>query len=169
MKFISLLLLTLLLPVQPLAQQEPASAEVFKPVQARLLRKTRVPLKLPTYLATGPEATPLHAIVEVATPARYELLLAFSPDCSGASVCRYGMVSGQVMRSKSARPQGKAMKLARGITGYFVDFDCDLSCSDSTLSWMQGGYRYTVGIKAAEAEQLVKVANSAISGGVVGP
>lgn len=169
MRLVLILSLALLMPVQPLARQEPAGREVFKPVSAWLRKRTRVPPKLPTYLATEREELPLYAIIEVATPTRYELLLAFSTDCNGANVCRYGMVSGQLMKPKSAHPRGKAMRLVRGITGYFVDATCDAYCSDSTLSRVQGGYRYTVGIKAAGAEQLVRVANSAISGDVVRP
>ena len=62
---------------------------------------------------------------------------------------------------------GKAVKLAKGITGHFIDAECGANCSDSTLSWQQGGFRYMVGIKAANLEILRKVANSAIETTVV--
>ena len=169
MKLLAILLLMLLAQAQILAQSSTDGA-IFERVLPMLRQKTRVPLRLPTYLATETETYPLHAIVEAASPARYELQLAFTPDCTGGNACRYGIVSGRAVRRSSKSLRGKPVKLAQGVTGYFVDAKCGANCSDSTLSWQQGGYRYTVGIKAADVEMLRKVANSAIANrGVVQP
>jgi hypothetical protein len=135
---------------------------IFDSVLPALRQKTRVPLKLPSYLATENETNPLYAIAVTVALKRYELQLAFTPDCTGGNVCRYGMVSGEVIAFGENRARGKPAKLARGITGYFVDAKCGANCSDSTLTWQQGGYRYVVGIKAANLDTLRKVANSAI-------
>jgi hypothetical protein len=78
------------------------------------------------------------------------------------------MVSG-TLAPGSKRPNGKPVKLERGITGYFIDAKCDRVCNDSTLTWQQGGYRYTVSIKAADVDTLRKVANSAIDNRAVTP
>ena len=156
--------------LKAITQQSTAVNSIFKPVLPILQKKTRVPLRLPTYLATEGEEYPLHAIVEVATPTHYELQLAFTPDCTGGTACRYGTISGQAIRPSAKRLRGKTVKLAQGITGYFVDATCGANCSDSTLSWNQDGYRYTVGIKAEKMGTLIKVADSAIvSKGMVKP
>lgn len=148
----------------PFASQQvsQSSISVFEPVISQIQQKSRVPLRLPTYLATEEETNPLYAIVETTTPTRYELQLAFTPDCTGGNACRYGVVSGQAVKSKAKRPRGKTVKLVQGITGYFIDATCGANCSDSTLTWNQNGYRYTVGIKAGNVQTLTKVANSAI-------
>jgi hypothetical protein len=144
--------------------QKPSDSAVFDPVLRELRGKTRVPLKLPTYL--GGEQTeewPLYAIVEEATPTRYFLQIAFSPDCSGGTACRWGGATGERIGSQTERPTGKPIKLSNRITGYFVDSTCGANCSDSVLTWDQGGYRYTVESKAASSDFLKKVANSAIA------
>ena len=166
MKLLPVLLILLIGPAEILSQSS-ADGAIFERALQVLRQKTRVPLKLPTYLAAEEETYPLNAIIEFAAPKRYELQLAFTPDCTGGNACRYGLVSGQAVGRKAKRMRGKAVKLARGITGYFIDAECGANCSDSTLSWQEGGYRYTVGIKAANVETLRKVANSAIESGVV--
>lgn len=152
----------LLLPLSSdTGQQTSSSAAIFDKVLPQLRQRTRVPLKLPSYIAAESETNPLYAIITTATSGRYELDLAFTQNCGGANVCHYGIVSGTIAPG-SKRPRGKPVKLVRGITGYFIDAKCDRVCNDSTLTWQQGGHRYTVGIKAADLDTLRKVANSAI-------
>src|ERR1051326_8908581 len=93
---------------QAAVQKTSDDSAVFEPVIPLLQKKTDVPLRLPTYLATEDETYPLHAIVEVATPTRYELQLAFTPDCTGGTACRYGMVSGRALRRGARRPRGRS-------------------------------------------------------------
>ena len=143
-------------------QQNATPGSVFDHVVPLLREKSRVPLRLPTYLATEDEEYPLYAIIETVTPSHYEIQLAFTKDCTGGNACRYGMVAGRTVRPTAKQERGKPVILARGITGYFVDAICGANCSDSTLSWKQDGYLYTVGIKAASIRTLIKVANSAI-------
>ena len=140
--------------------------KIFEPILPELRAKTRVPLKLPTYLGIeedGLEGHPLYAIVEEATPNRYFLQIAFTPDCSGGTACRWGGATGERIGTQMGRPTGRPIKLSRGITGYFVDSTCGANCSDSVLTWDLQGYRYTVESKAAAPDFLLKVANSAIA------
>jgi hypothetical protein len=150
--------------LQTSAQKKLSDAAIFEPLMPELRLKTRVPLKLPTYLGNEQtEEWPLYAIIEEATPTRYFLQIAFSPDCSGGTACRWGGATGERIGSQTERPTGKPIKLANGITGYFVDSTCGANCSDSVLTWDQGGHRYTVESKAGSPEFLKKVANSAIA------
>jgi hypothetical protein len=141
---------------------------VFVPILPLLRQRTHVPLRLPTYLAAEGEGRQLYAIVEQVTFSRYEIQLAFTKDCTGGNACRYGMISGHVAKG-ARRVKGKVVRLDRGIVGRFVDAVCGAVCSDSTLTWDQDGYRYTVGIKAADMGTLMKVANSAINNKPVVP
>lgn len=135
--------------------------EVFGLVRPTLQKKSRVPARLPVYLAAENEDYPLHAILEKAAETEYEIQLAFDENCNGANVCRYGTVSGT-----SAKPgetiSGTPVSLHRGITGYYVSAVCEAYCSDSTITWIQDGHLYRVGIKAAVVEKLIRVANSAV-------
>ena len=149
-------------PVADSQQMKSAGSPVFASVLTELQSKSRVPLRLPTYLANEEETSPLFAIVETAAPTRYEVQLAFTKNCTGGNACRYGRVSGQAIGKAAKQERGQAVSLTQGITGYFVNAKCGANCSDSTLTWIQEGYRYTVGIKAEHVETLTKVANSAI-------
>lgn len=137
-------------------------ASVFAPILQSLQAKTKVPLRLPGSLATENETHAFYAIVESASASAYEIQLAFSEDCSGGNVCHYGIVSGQAIGVKGNRPKGETVSLANGLTGYFINATCGAVCSDSTLTWDQDGYRYTVGLKA-EKLTMKRVADSAIS------
>ena len=158
------LLLSLIAIIAQGSAQKRSDAEVLAAVVPELRGKTRVPLKLPTYLGDEQsEEYPLYAIVEEATASRYFVQIAFSPDCSGGTACRWGGTTGKKIGPRTRRPAGKPVKLARGITGYFVDSTCGANCSDSVLTWDQAGYRYTVESKAAAQDFLRQVANSAIA------
>jgi hypothetical protein len=74
-----------------------------------------------------------------------------------------GVVSAEAVTRKTPRLTGRRVTLAKGITGYFVDFGCGANCSDATLTWRQKGVQYTLGLKAGKRESLIKMANSAIS------
>lgn len=145
-----------------LAQTAAKTDSIFEPVMQSLKQKTRVPLRLPTYLANEEETSPLYANVEKASASDYSILIDFTEDCNGATACHYGRVTGQAVKPGAKHDKGKAVKLANGITGHFVDAKCERICGDSELSWDANGYRYTVGIKAEKEDKLIKVANSAI-------
>ena len=124
---------------------------------------TRVPLRLPSYLPTESERHELFAIIESASASAYKIQLAFTQNCSGGNVCHYGTLTGRAMSKPQPSPQGKPVSLVRGLTAYFVDANCDATCPDSTLTWDENSYRYTVGLKAEKLETLKKVAESAIA------
>ena len=52
------------------------------------------------------------------------------------------------------------VKLRRGIIGYFIRSTCGDHCDDSAVGWTEGGYNYSISIKAADMKTLVSVANS---------
>ncbi|MDZ8186896.1 MAG: hypothetical protein RMX96_18860 [Nostoc sp. ChiSLP02] len=136
---------------------------VFKSVLPKLKQKTKIKILLPKFIPESDGENPIYAIVETATQKKYDILLGFSPDCGGGTACRLGGLSAEAVTAKTPRLKGKAVSLAKGITGYFVDFSCGANCSDATLTWRQQGVQYTVGLKAGDRTSLVKMANSAIN------
>ncbi|MEH2404819.1 hypothetical protein [Nostoc sp.] len=149
---------------QLIAQQSQTQLHpVFKSILPKLKQKTQIKILLPKFIAESDGENPIYAIIEAATQQKYEILLAFTPDCNGASACRLGVISAQAVTHKIPRLSGKPVSLAKGITGYFVDFTCGAGCSDATLTWRQQGVQYVVGVKAGDRTSLVKMANSAIN------
>ncbi|MBW4454581.1 MAG: hypothetical protein KME55_18755 [Nostoc indistinguendum CM1-VF10] len=149
---------------QLIAQQSQTQLHpVFKSILPKLKQKTQIKILLPKFIPESDEENPIYAIIEAATQKKYEILLGFSPDCNGASACRLGVVSAESVTRKTPCMTGKRISLAKGITGYFVDFTCGAGCSDATLTWRQQGVQYVVGLKAGDRTSLVKMANSAIN------
>ena len=149
---------------QLIAQQSKIQLNpVFKSILPKLKQKTQIRILLPKFIPESDGENPIYAIIEAATPKKYDILLDFTPDCYGASACHLGVVSAEAVTHKTPRLSGKAVSLAKGITGYFVDFTCGAGCSDATLTWRQEGVQYVVGLKAGDRTSLIKMANSAIN------
>jgi hypothetical protein len=149
---------------QLIAQQSKTQPHaVFKSILPKLKQKTQIRILLPKFIPESDGENPIYAIIEAATPKKYDILLGFSPDCSGGTACRLGMLSAEAVTRKTPRLTGKAVSLAKGITGYFVDSRCGANCSDATLTWRQEGVQYVVGLKAGDRTSLIKMANSAIN------
>lgn len=136
------------------------SDALFEPLIPKVHRQWRLPVRVPTELPDlGDAKQRVYAVLGTTTRRGYEIILGFTPDCNGGTACRIGTVSG----STSARKlRGKRVKLADGVTGYFVDAKCGANCSDSTITWKQAGAVYSMGIKAGRLPGLTKMANSAI-------
>jgi hypothetical protein len=136
---------------------------VFNSILPKLKQKSRIRILLPKFIPESDGENPIYAIIETATEKKYEILLGFSPDCTGGTACRLGVVTGEAVTRKTPPLTGKPVALAKKITGYFVDFSCGANCSDATLTWRQRGVQYTIGLKAGDRASLIKMANSAIN------
>jgi hypothetical protein len=156
-RFLCAALAAFALAAAPVAQVDP----VFEAVIEGLYDKAAMPLRLPVKLPDLGQGTDrVYAIVEHAGSASYSVLLAFTPDCSGASVCRIGSFSGS--RAGQKKLHGKAVRLQKGITGRYTESECGANCSDSVVSWREGPYLYSVGVKAGSQADAVALANSTL-------
>ncbi|WP_413171869.1 hypothetical protein [Anabaena azotica] len=149
-------------PQQHINSQASQPHPVFKSILPKLKKNSQIKILLPTYVPESDGENPLYAILETSTKNKYDILLGFSPDCSGGTACRLGIISAEAINSKTSKLTGKAVSLAKGITGYFVDAKCGANCSDATLTWRQKGVQYTIGLKAGKQTDLVKMAKSVI-------
>ncbi|MDQ2900001.1 MAG: hypothetical protein M3Y07_09405 [Acidobacteriota bacterium] len=135
--------------------------DLFAPVIPAIRAKWRLPVRVPAQLPDlGVGQDRIYAVLGAAGKSHYEIILGFTPDCTGGTACRVGAVSADAPPKKIA---GKPVRLSRGIVGRFVDAVCGANCSDSTVSWKQGPASYTVGIKAGRLKELREMANSAIA------
>lgn len=139
------------------------SHPVFSEILPELQAQTELPIHLPTYIPESDGPNPIYALLETANASEYQILLAFTEDCTGGTACRLGSVSAEVVTAQSPSLTGEAMALSNELTGYFIDATCGANCSDATLTWEQDSVRYTVAIQAGKVETLVKMANSTIS------
>ncbi len=134
---------------------------VFAPVIQDLHGKVGIPLRLPAALPDlGQGSDRVYAVVLHADSQSYSLLLAFTPDCNGASVCRIGSLSGA---KTSRKVRGKAVRLKKGIIGRYAEADCGANCSDAVVSWREGAYAYSAGVKAGSQADAVGLANSTLA------
>jgi hypothetical protein len=165
-----------LTPNQALAQamKNPVSHSTngyynFEGVTTILVKKTSVPVRLPKFLPdNGDKEHPIFAILESGDPSSYEIQLAWTNDCKGGNSCHYGTIRGSTTPLHEGNAVMAPVSLLYDIEGYFIDFTCGAHCDDSTVGWQEGGYYYSVSLKAEKMGVLVRVANSAIASGQAG-
>jgi hypothetical protein len=135
-------------------------APVFRSILEKLTRNTDLPVRLPATLPDiGEAGQPVYAIVEEAAPAAYSIILAFTADCNGASVCRIGTLSAKRVSGKTA-VAGKPVSLTGGRRGFYTESECGANCSDSVVTWREGLVEYSVGFKAANRSDVLSFANA---------
>ncbi len=147
-------------------EPERQSSGVFSSIKPLLAARTRIPARLPSFIPdAGDPLHPIYSILESAEPTGYSIELAWTEYCQGGNNCHYGTVRGSSSPLDKADGASTPITLAGGIKGSFIAFTCAAFCNDSTVVWTQGGYFYSVSIKAEKMDGLIKVANSAITAG----
>lgn len=135
---------------------------VFREIEPRLREKTKVPLRLPTYLPGVDEQHPIFAVIDTVDGAGYEILLAVELPCEGQNNCTYGSVRGSSSRIGDSAVKGIRVNLKGGLRGIFKKAVCHAYCDEATLTWKEGEFYYSVGMKAGKMKDLIGVANSAL-------
>ncbi len=158
-------------------------APVVAPLRVSL-EPTGVPLRLPTKTFVN-GAKPLQVYLDSGKPNAngYDISIGYRKGCDFANSCRIGSVEARrlsdrspsldkahppepdvngVVRHRSDEEAG-SVSLAGGIQGYFVPWVCGASCNDAQVYWDENGFRYAVGIKVGNKNNLIQMANSAIS------
>jgi hypothetical protein len=125
------------------------------------VRATHVPARLPSFLPTRLYATMLQS-----RKGYYEIEIGYTKGCIG-NACEFGAAYGQLQPSHAMEDEGvydagQAVTLARGKHGVFHAFACGASCGESTVTWLDGKYRYAIGVKAGAKALTLRLANSAI-------
>jgi hypothetical protein len=157
--------------LEKLAQIQPETTKVtktkihpsFLPILPKLKQTSKFPILLPRIIPGSEAENKLYAVIETATANKYGIILGFTSDCGGGNACRFGDISAEIVTKKTPRLSGKTVKLANGITAYFIDAKCGANCSDSTLTWRLKGVQYTAGIKAGKLRDLLQMANSFVA------
>lgn len=135
---------------------------------AGLKRKTRVPILLPSILPHTRSSTgqKLNTAVAANTTS-WTVSLFFGRTC-GANACTVGSITAE----RNARPvtSFRRVTLVRRIRAYFKPLTCGASCSPPSIEWVYRRVLYRIQLSvdargARERALLVRVANSAISGG----
>jgi hypothetical protein len=139
----------------------------YRAIQEELPKRTKVPLRFPTFIPYGDEKNPIFATVESVDVESYQVQLAWAADCNGGNWCHLGEISGSTRPIPSDGPRVRVV-LRGGVGGDFIDSTCGAHCSDSAIYWREGGYYYSIAIKAEKKATLVKMANSAITPGGTG-
>ena len=137
-----------------------SSNSVFQDILPELEQKTEITPSLPTYLPEYQSDPPLHAILADVSESQYQIVLGYTPDCTGQNSCRLGNIEATAIDSEIALQGEKTITLDDGTKAYFTDARCDTYSTDSTLSWKQNSVIHIVGIKAGKIETLIKIAES---------
>jgi hypothetical protein len=165
----STILLLVLIGISTVLGQHKVDRRSLDAAIRTLNEQTKVPLKVPTYFPFSPVSSakerrkPLYASV-LADSDSFELNFCFSPDsCHGAYF--YAEISAEKVTSQTENPHfDKKLSLAKGITGYFAKSSCGASCAPESITWDEGGYRYTVFLEVnGKVDTIARFVNSAIN------
>ena len=143
------------------------------PLVPRLKRQVEVPVRLPRSLGFFRTArrAQLYLSVSMAAADGYEVRIEHEGDCGGANHCFVGSISGQ-SRTEANKDfldaiiaEGKVVRLANGVAGYYFEGPCGASCVPDSLMWRQDGFYYVVtSAGAGAADGIARIADSMIAG-----
>lgn len=136
---------------------------VFAPILPKLKKNSKIAILLPKQIPGSERESKLYAVIETATPNKYDIILGFTPDCKGGTACRYGAVGAETVTNKTPRQTGKVVSLDNKITAYFTESHCGANCSDAILTWRRKGVQYSAGLKAGKLDSVLKMANSFVA------
>lgn len=159
-------------PTTP-AQAAPAPvAKVLKSTLTKLKAATDLPILLPSFFPVDPlEGKPLYPEV-TASAKRWDVVLGYVPDCNGANVCAAGNLAAVKTARTTSAADGAKVKLRGGRTGRYRGPQCGANCSAPAIVFRRDGVTFTIQAKLTLADgqtdrqALIKVANSALAGGL---
>lgn len=74
---------------------------IFNNILPVLKTQTSLPIRLPAFIPEASGASPVYALLETATRSQYQILLAFSKNCTGGNACRLGSFFAQAITPKT--------------------------------------------------------------------
>jgi hypothetical protein len=140
--------------------EDASSIAMYARTLRRLRASVRIPILLPMYLKRFADTPPLDSTIVDSSNGGY--FLSIDPrGCESAHACHIFTVTGYPLASSPIAAGRILTILANGTRAFYTHFICGSSCGDSTLVWdTPTGYRYSVGIKAGNENELVRLANS---------
>jgi hypothetical protein len=145
------------------SQTTQGPSPVFREIEPIIRRNSRVPLRLPEYLPFEDTNNPIYAITESIDSSSYKIMLAWAPNCTGANWCLYGSVRGSNLPFEPVDGKKALVTLHGGIKAEFFESTCYTYCSQAYIRWSEGGFYYSIGMKAGRKTILTRAANSAIA------
>ncbi|MEW6731717.1 MAG: hypothetical protein AB1489_10350 [Acidobacteriota bacterium] len=140
---------------------------IFQPILNWIKRESNVPLQLPKAIPNvGQDSKPIYAVVKEIRSDSYTISLDLTPNCNGKIDCHIDMIKAETI-SRKWKLRGQVVRLTPEITGHFVEARCRSNCPDSRLNWRQGNTLYSFGLKNGHLTDLLEMARSAITTGVL--
>jgi hypothetical protein len=161
--FVTICLCLALLPSSALSESAPPLNPLFTSVLPGLAA-TSIPIRLPYLTPVLTAGTPLYASVGSVASTSYDVEVAYSPTCTGQTMCEYGRV--YALQDTTPFDTGLALQvstvaLADGSSGTAVQPQCGGGCQPPFLVWNEGPYRYWLTWRVVNFPQdLVTIANS---------
>lgn len=136
---------------------------VFRRVEPIIRRDSRVPPRLPGFIPFADTNNPIYAIAESIDSSSYNIMLAWAANCAGGNWCLYGSVEGRNSPFEPVDGKKAPVMLREGIKAELIEGTCYAFCSQTYIRWSEGGFYYSIGMKAGRKAILIRAANSAIA------
>lgn len=155
------------------SSSEPAASvpEALAPALAEVKAKSRVALLVPSELPQ-PLAGAKHAIVEMASNDQYAISLYYELGVGDSGFAASFTANAHPNFGPKELPNVNAVKLSRGLVGYFRPVSCGVSCAPANLWWEENRVLYQIQLKLSstlseniQRKEIIEAANSAIGAG----
>ena len=145
-------------------------------------RQVNIPVLLPTEVPGVDSFWVTPELLEA--PDIYWFSIDLERDCDGSGFCTVGSFGGERVTAEteslderyshldvpnvrtdvidSAEPRGP-VELAQGIQGEFIPWIGTAQCTEARVYWLEGSYRYYVGLECGTQARVVEFANSVIN------
>lgn len=145
--------------------------DVFASVLPKVKAKTHVPILLPSELPE-PIRKAKNAVVGKVTAGKYTISVYYQLGIGDAGFAALFAAEAKPRYNPRELPNVHAVRLARGIEGFFRAVSCGGSCAPANLWWEQRGILYQIQLKLsstlserAQEESIAAVADSSILAG----
>ncbi|MCC5914722.1 MAG: hypothetical protein JJU46_10140 [Balneolaceae bacterium] len=108
----------------------------------------------------------LYAIVGATEEFKYSIQIATDPYCDWNTACLDGAVYGEQVTVTAQPKNSQIVSLVNNIQGYFIEAECNVSCTMAEIIWFESEVKYTLRQKAAPKQTMILIANSAIENSI---
>ncbi len=129
---------------------------------AQVYQRARIPVLIPSAMPVWNKSR-VYENVDLAEPGTYRITFGLVPNCSGATACDVGSVTGGIRgdpADPSRDPGRRSVRLRDGTPATFAEAHCGASCGDSALGFWRRHVWYVLYLHAGSKEDTIRAANS---------
>jgi hypothetical protein len=134
---------------------------IFNPWLLRTIKVSAAPVYLPAWIPPLRGHPQLYVTAD--TVRGYTVIIDRAPGCYGADACSFMSVAATRTRRGDIEPDAQRIRLHDGTDAYYTPIRCGASCGPEIVQWHRGEYTYSITVKDADRDALLRAANSMVA------